>query len=213
MLPQVSIRPSSGFGDHGLTPELLCATATSWAVHFCPQLCQSSDGQLNSWIFPCREISHDGCVSREEPCAGPTQCCSSCIKHPGCWEGWGGCEVCEEGRRYWGRLFGLHRWVKLKILPSWSWWGRRARPCLNALESLFFRNLCMYRSRMHWAALCSSCTAMCLFILVVKPLFDSISCRARPNVLVHAAPQPGTLSCLFTQSKLPDIWGCTKHQA
>lgn len=29
-----------------------------------------------------------------------------------------GAEVCEEGRRYWGRLFGLHRWVKLKILPS-----------------------------------------------------------------------------------------------
>lgn len=65
VLPWVSTRPSSSFGYHGLTLELLCATATSWVVHFCLELCRSSDGQLNSWIFPCHEISHDGCVSRE----------------------------------------------------------------------------------------------------------------------------------------------------
>lgn len=65
VLPQVNTRPSSGFGYHGLTPEPLCATATPWVVNFCPELCQFSDGQLNSWIFPCNEISHDGCVSKE----------------------------------------------------------------------------------------------------------------------------------------------------
>lgn len=76
MFPQISKGPSCSLGDLGLTPEPLCATVTSRAVHFCPDLCESSGQQLNNWGFPCNEIGHGGHLSSKVPRVGPAQLCS-----------------------------------------------------------------------------------------------------------------------------------------
>lgn len=167
MLTQISKRFSCGSTDLGLTPKPLGAMGTSQAVHFCPELCESSGKQLNKWSCSCTQINH--CVQKGSRCRSCPVLQSPMFKTQAAGGPAGFQEACQEGRSYRSK-FILHRplWApRVGFGEDFIWRGRGARPRLTAFKSLFCR---------HWIHMCIkiiTAAYVCSFKLHSTPLIHT----------------------------------------